>query len=220
MSGRPSPAPAEPLAVLLVHGMGRSPLSWTPLRLHLRSAGHRTVTFGYCAALEDVPRIQSRLLQKLEHMSSLGAFVVVGHSLGGVLLRAALAEWPAHLRPPRHVFLLGSPVRPASLAVRLQRRWVYRALTGDAGQLLASAPRMAALGPPPVPTTAILGTGGWSGSNGPFPDEPNDGLVAASEARATWISEERRVHVLHSFLPSSAQVAEVLVDCLRGLARA
>ena len=46
----------------------------------------------------------------------------------------------------------------------------------------------------------------------PFGQEPNDGVVAVSEVTAAWIDERIRVPVVHTLLPASQQVAQILLD--------
>lgn len=196
--------------------MGRTPLSWGPVLLRLRAEGHQPKVFAYCAAVESFASIRGRLLARLQILASHGPYVLVGHSLGGVLLRDALNRLPPGVPMPRHLFLLGSPVRPARLARKLRGTCLYRLLTGDAGQALASGRRMGAIGPAPVPTTAITGTRGIQGASGPFGREPNDGVVAASESSADWADEALQVPVVHTLLPASSQVAEILLARLSG----
>ena len=133
---RPDPRPR--IEALFVHGMGRSPLSGWPMLQQLRRAGVETSTFGYVAGMESFSRITERLASRLLALAERGEYVLVGHSLGGVLLRAALKSMPAGTRQPRHVFLLGSPVEASRLAQRLRANLAYRLLTGECGQLLGS----------------------------------------------------------------------------------
>ena len=126
------------MQVLFVHGMGRSPLSAWPMLLHLKRAGLKTATFGYAVSLEDFHAIKKRLAAKILALAAQGDYVLIGHSLGGVLLRAALNTLPSGTRLPRHLFLLGSPQQPARLAQKLHKNPVYRAFTRDCGQLLGS----------------------------------------------------------------------------------
>lgn len=205
------------MRVLFVHGMGRSPLSGLPTLLRLRAHGHAVGVFGYSTALRDFATIRDRLRDRLCEVASEGPYVLIGHSLGGVLLRAALNALPSGTRPPERLFLLGSPVRSARLARRLRGVWLYRAATGDCGQLLARDPRMEAIGPTCVPTVAIMGIRGLRGTRRAFGMEPNDGVVAISELRAPWIAEERHVPVMHTFLPSSSRVSDILLEHLEAL---
>ncbi len=202
------------MRLLFVHGMGRTPLSGLPVLWRLRARGHAIETFGYATALRDFASIRDRLRGRLLRLASQGPYALIGHSLGGVLLRSALASLPPGTRLPECLFLLGSPVRSARLARRLQGRLLYRLATGDCGQLLASDPRMATIGPADVPTVAIMGTRGLRGTRKAFGSEPNDGVVAFSEIQAPWITEERHLPVVHTFLPSSALVAEQLSEHL------
>lgn len=194
--------------------MGRTPLSGLPLLWRLERAGHAVQVFGYSPALETFEGIRARLRRRLERLAGQGDYALVGHSLGGVLLRGALGDLPPEVPRPRRLFLLGSPLRVPRLARRLRRRCLYRILAGDCGQLLASGRRLGAIGPVEVPTTGLVGISGPRRAAGPFGHEPNDGIVAESEVRAAWVGDVVRVPVLHTFLPSSGRVAEILLDRL------
>lgn len=203
------------MQILFIHGMGRTPLSGAPLLLYLRTRGYSTNSFGYSAALENFASICDRLCRKITHIAAQGEYVLIGHSLGGVLLRSALSELPVASRPPAHVFLLGSPVSASRMANKLSEGILFRLLTGDCGQLLSSSERMAKIASLSVPNTSIVGIKGINGKYSPFLDEPNDCIVAVSEASADWIGEEIRVPVIHTFLPSSALVSDILLKVLR-----
>ena len=202
------------MQALFVHGMGRSPLSGWPLLWQLQRAGLNTCTFGYVVSLDDFSTITARLVARIAKLAVQGDYILIGHSLGGVLLRAAINALPAEIRPPQHVFLLGSPMRPARLAQRLQHKLLYRLATRDCGRLLASAERMNGIGPLSVPTTVVIGTRGLPLKRGPFGDEANDGVVAESEVAATWITDAVRLPVIHTLLPSSRLVATVILQRL------
>lgn len=196
---------------LFVHGMGRTPLSGLPLLWHLRRGGMTISTFGYLASAESFARIKRRLVAAIGKAAARGDYVVVGHSLGGVLLRAALNELPAGVAQPRHVFLLGSPVGAARLAQRFSRNPIYRLLTGECGQVLASPSRMADVGRVLTPTTSIAGVRGVLHKRSPFGDELNDGVVSVSEISAEWIADAVHLPVVHTLLPASRLVAEVIL---------
>ncbi len=198
--------------LLFVHGMGRTSLSGWRLLRHLRRAGLNTRTFGYSVVFDNFDAIVARLRTQLSLLAHTGEYMVIGHSLGGVLLRAALGSLPAGAALPSHVYLLGSPVLASRIATRLKNNGLFRALTGDCGQLLGSANRMNAIGPLAVPATAIVGTRGISSRYGPFGDEVNDGLVAVSEVDAPWLTSCVRVAVFHTLLPSSARVADIILQ--------
>ena len=126
------------MQALFVHGMGRTPMSGWRLLARLKAKGIESSSFGYAATFQDFTAIRKRLVKKITALGAHGDYVLIGHSLGGVLLRAAVASLPTGTRLPRRVFLLASPVRPSRIAQKLQRNWVFRILAGDCGQLLGS----------------------------------------------------------------------------------
>lgn len=205
------------MQALFVHGMGRSSLSGWRLLVRLKARDITPHAFGYVATFQSFASIRKRLVAKIHTLSADDDYVLVGHSLGGVLLRAAVASLPAGTRPPRHIFLLGSPIRPARLAQKLQRNWIYRVLAGDCGQLLASSTRMAQIEAGSAPTTSILGVTGWKGWLNPFQGELNDGIVSVSEAGATWITEEIRIPTIHTYLPSNSRVCKIILARIASL---
>ena len=204
------------MQVLFVHGMGRSQVSGWPLLWRLRRAGLHTYNFGHWVSCESFATIITRLGTRLMELGSHGDYVVVGHSLGGVLLRQALQTLPGTTRLPKRLFLLGSPVQVSSIAARMGSNPLYRLLTGDCGRLLGSPQRMAAVGTPAVPVTAVVGVKGWSLFAGLLPRESNDGVVTESETSAPWLTDVVRLPVTHTFLPSDARVTEVILGRLRG----
>ncbi|HYN55127.1 MAG TPA: alpha/beta hydrolase, partial [Methylotenera sp.] len=191
------------LRVLFVHGMGRSPASGWPLLLRIRQAGLKTSTFGYSATFENFDSITARLRKRISLLASSGDYVVIGHSLGGVLLRAALNSLPKGTKQPQHVYLLGSPMQPSRIATKLKSNMIYRAIAGDCGQLLGSPERLKAIGSVAVPTTCIVGIRGIGISRRLFNNEANDGIVSVSEVSAPWVSSHIEVPVVHTLLPSS-----------------
>ncbi len=192
--------------------MGRSPLSAWPMLRRLRQAGFKTQTFGYSVVRENFDVIVARLREHIKLLAVKGDYIVVGHSLGGVLLRATLTSLPVHTAQPRHAYLLGSPMHASQIARRLKSFGVFRMMTGDCGQLLSTPSRMNAIGALAVPTTGIIGTGGATGTMSPFGNESNDGIVSLSEVDAPWLSQRVHIPVIHTLLPSSGRVAEIITQ--------
>src|SRR5499427_3709904 len=209
----------EAMRVVLVHGLGRTPLSMVRLARCLRRAGHATELIGYIAALEPFERIRVRVRARLEANAAAGPYAAVGHSLGGLLLRAALSDFPPAAPLPRLLVTLGTPTRPPRLARLLRNVWLYRRLAGECGQLLANGEFLASLHVPPVQSTAIAGTRGWPNYVGPFGDTPNDGVVALDETTTHVSVEHLRVPAFHTFLMNSREVQQHVRDRLDALVR-
>jgi Alpha/beta hydrolase family len=196
------------MRVLLVHGLWRTPLSFLLLVRRLQAWGYGTDHFGYMAIAQRYEAIVTRLVDKLEVLARGGAYAVIGHSLGGILLRSALSNLSA--RAPEHLVMLGTPNRPSRLASLLRENWGYRKLTGECGSRLASPEFYATLPVPRVPYTIVAGTAGSRGRWSPFGLEPNDGLVAVSE---TKIKDDDPVVLLpakHTFMMNNIGVQRAI----------
>ncbi len=203
------------MRVLLVHGLGRTPLSLARLARELRRAGHTPELVGYVAALEPFAAIRARVRGRLERAGRSGQpYAVVAHSLGGLLVQAALSEWPAQLPLPRHVVMLGTPHQPPRLARRLGRLWPYRVINGECGQLLAQPDFFAGLAPLPVPCTIVAGTRGWRGRWSPFGSDRNDGVVAVAEVRLVVGARVVELPVGHTFMMNNRRVRALVRDLL------
>ena len=200
------------LKALFVHGMGRSPLSGWPMLRRLRKAGIETSTFRYSVSSETFECIVNRLSNRIAQIPSTSPYILIGHSLGGVLIRAALNLFPQGAELPQHVFLLGSPEKPSSIAVRLKHNSIFRAMTRDCGQFLSSLPHMESIGELSVPVTAIVGVRGITSKRGPFAGEPNDGIVSVAEVSAPWITTQVQIPVVHALLPASPRTAAIIVQ--------
>jgi hypothetical protein len=186
------------MRLLLVHGMGRTPLSLTRLTRFLQQTGYRTERLGYVAAVEGFERIRARVRRRLEALARAGEpYAVIGHSLGGLTLRAALGG----LEPaPAHLIMLATPNQPPRLARRLHRLWPYRLICGESGQLLARQEFFAQLPVPRVPYTIIAGSAGPCGPRSPFGDDANDWIVAVEETKITAADRPTVFRVGHTFM--------------------
>jgi pimeloyl-ACP methyl ester carboxylesterase len=199
------------MLVLLVHGLGRTPLSLFGLAPALRRAGHRTRFFGYLPTFEPLPRIVRRLVARLCEIAADGRPVgLVGHSLGGLLLRAALPEVP-ELRV-RHLVMLGTPNRPPRLARWAWRQFPFRLLTRDCGRFLAFPDSIPRLPAPAVPYTLIAGTAGPR--IGPFRGEPNDGVVGISEIPVRDADPVQLFPVWHTIMMNDGRVKRAVVAAM------
>ena len=197
---------------ILVHGLGRTPASMLVLAARLRRRGLRPALFGYSAAFEGYAHCVDRLVRFIDRKSEGAPFLVVGHSLGSVLLRSALPRLQA---APRACFFLAPPTKACRI-VRAVAPWgLFRLATGEMGQLLADPGFMEALPVPACPTRIYVGTGGPVGRWSPFGDEPNDGILAVSETRLAGATV-RTLDRIHTFLMNEAAIADEIREAAAG----
>jgi pimeloyl-ACP methyl ester carboxylesterase len=203
------------MRVVLIHGLARTPLSLLGLARDLRRAGHETRLMGYSGAIESYHGIVERVRRRLREAAARPEpYAVIGHSLGGLIVRAALADWPGELPLPRMIIMLGTPNHSSRLARRFHRWWPYRLVNGECGQLLAQPEFFASLPVPAVPTTIIAGTRGWPGARGLFGTEPNDGVVAVAETRLGSAAAPIEVRASHTFMMNNPRVRAVVREAL------
>jgi hypothetical protein len=211
-SDQPAPPP-DSAAILLVHGLWRTPLSFLSLVRRLHAWGHSPEQFAYAAIAQRYEAIVERLVCRLDRLATSGApYAVIGHSLGGVLLRSAIPRIAG--RPPEHLVMLGTPNRPPRLARRLGVHWVYRRLMGECGINLASEDFYTALPVPVVPYTIVAGTTGPRGRWSPFDNEPNDGVVAVSETKIRDDDVVVLLPVTHTFMMNNPDLQAVIARTL------
>lgn len=200
------------MKVLLIHGLGRSPLSLFHLERRIQGAGHKTEHFGYAAFMESYDRIVERLQGQLQALARQGNYGVVTHSLGGLLLRSALGL--AKITPPAHIVMLGTPNQPPRLAAHAWRLLPFQWFSGQCGFNLTCRNFYAAIPPLEAPYTIVAGTSGPRGILSPFGMELNDGIVALSETRLSDQDQIVQLNVWHTFMMNDRLVQDIVLQAL------
>lgn len=201
------------MRAILVHGMGRTAGSMALLAFRLRAAGLRPALFGYTATFERFGNCSERLFRFIEKRRGTGPYILVGHSLGSVLIRSVLPKLGA---PPAACFFVAPPTRACRAAKALAPRWLFRALTGEMGQLLANETFMDGLPLPAMPTRIYAGTSGPRGRWSPFGNEVNDGLLFLDEMRLASVPM-LTVPAWHAFTMNAKAVAKDIIATVRAL---
>ncbi|MEP6835085.1 MAG: alpha/beta fold hydrolase [Gemmatimonas sp.] len=201
------------MKVLLAHGLGRTSASLMLLHHALKRAGHTPSNFAYFAFAESYAKIRERLVERLRHLAHDAAPVaLIGHSLGGLLMRDALADVP-ELQVHRLV-MLGTPNRAPRRARRVESWLPFKVFARSSGALLASPSAIEKIAEPSVPYTIIAGTGGYRWLSAPFGAEPHDGVVAVDETRIRDTDEPVLLNVAHTFMMNDRRLQNFVIDLL------
>lgn len=199
--------------LILIHGMGRTPLSMLYLQHRLRNLGHTTHLFGYSPTLESLQTVTDRLVQLIQTKIGSQPYALLGHSLGTIIIRNAYPQLSPH--PPIACFFLAPPMVACQAAKFFSKVGLYRLLTGEMGQLLAEDSFIDQLTLPPN-TKIYVGTGGPRASWLPFGNEFNDGILSVAEASGGH--KVVTVPAIHTFIMNSTPVFEDIAQSLDALA--
>ncbi len=207
-------APATPPAptLVLIHGLGRSPRAMRPIERAALARGYRVINVGYASRSAGVEAHAASLAARLRADVPEGPLYVVTHSLGGIVLRQAVASGrlPAG-RIARAVMLAppngGSEVADAFTGAPVLR-WVGRVGLGPAGAEIATAPSALVHRLPPVafPVGVIAGTRSYNPVFSWLIPGADDGKVAVRRAAVPGMRALRTVPRSHTFIMRAPEV--------------
>lgn len=200
-------------SVVVLHGLGRSRRSMGSMARALGRAGYRVVNLGYPSRSADLPELVEHLAAQLAEAGLGPADPIarpvhfVGHSAGGILARAFLAEHPDY--PVGRLVQLAPPNAGSSLATELRELPYFASVVGPLAVTLAD-PLEA---PPHYPIGVIAGdhsilpTSLWTRGE-------DDGIVSVAETRFDGMADHLVVPHTHTFLMNSRTVQSQVVGFL------
>lgn len=207
--------PMKGRAVILLHGIFRSAQS-------VRWLGRQVAGDEFLPIAMDYPSTQISIAASAEYLHSvisqlegIDEIHLVAHSLGGLVVRAYLAEY-ADPRL-RRLVMIGTPNQGAEMADLLQGNWLYRGLFGPAGRELARDPQglIPTLPTPTFEFAVIAGARGQpEGWNRLIPGD-DDGTVTVESTKLVGAVDFATVPALHTFLIGDPQVADMTKRFLR-----
>jgi len=203
-----------PATVILIHGLYMNSLCMRPLGRRLRRAGFRVEYFVYPTMRRSLCDSAGALLDFIHARAAGGEVHLVGHSLGGLLLRHLPAV--TDRCPARRMVTLAAPHRGSAVVRRLSaghgRLLFGRSL--DAG-LLGSLP--------PWPRDWQLGSLAGTQPAGVgcllrLVHEPSDGTITVSETVCEGMADHVCVPRSHANMLLCPQVA-AQIQCFLGQGR-
>jgi pimeloyl-ACP methyl ester carboxylesterase len=229
--------PPEEVVVLL-HGLIRSASSMKPLaneirqRMEEHAVGDskesttlnrcQVLSFTYASTRDSVAVHAAAFREMMENLPGTPRWKAVGHSMGNIVLRAAIAQWQAEGDPKgvlarlQRVVMLGPPNQGSSFAKKLSQLGLFEMVTGNSGMQLGPQWQdfQQHLGVPPCPFAVIAGDVSQHPIQNPLLNGPSDGVVTVEESKLDGMSDFTTVPVLHSFLMQDAACVKMAVDYL------
>ena len=195
--------------VILVHGLWLNGPSMAPLGWRLARDGYAISRFSYWSVLRGLDNNVDRLMQFCRKFES-DRLHLVGHSLGGVLILAAIARG---LKVHRAV-LMGIPYQGSISAGGLARIAIGKRILG---RTLSDWLRREK---PPFQSETEIGVLAGDRSIGigklisPLP-QPNDGVVCLDETKVPGAADSIVLPVFHTAMPFSPLSARAVATFLK-----
>lgn len=201
--------------VLLLHGLFRSKDSFGDLPQRLSEAGYAASGLNYASMREGVQASADRLNLLLDRLEDTDRVSFVTHSMGSVVLRAALADQASWRdRVALHRIVLTAPPSQGSAVANLLADFPpYQWLTGESGQDLTGE-AMADLPGLDAPFGIIAGGRGDGKGFNPLIDGDDDGTLAVSETELEGALDFLLVDSLHSFVHTDPQTIDAVLNFL------
>jgi len=208
---------ADAEQVILLHGLGRSETAMLFLENELAGAGYEVHNIGYPSNDGTPEALLKRVTEAIDRCCANNdrPLHFVGHSLGGLLVRAYLDRAiPSNLG---RVVLLGTPNKGSELADQTDGlAAILVEYAGPTAQLLGTGPDSfpASIGPPHYPVGVIAGTfdGGISNEWLPL---PNDSMVSLESAKLEGMTDFAAFNVTHWGLRNDSDVAAATIRFLQ-----
>ena len=201
--------------VVLLHGLGRSNTAMWLLARRLENAGFLVERVGYSSLRQSPEEIIAEVSGQIRDCCADRSprLHFVGHSLGGLVIRAYLQDNPvAHLG---RIVLIGTPNQGTPLVDRFQDHCLFELLgptTGSLGTDGESLPRR--LTTPHYPVGVIAGVVDRP-LNDPLLPGPDDGLVPVESTKLDGMSDFVVVESGHSALRYDEEVANQVIAFLK-----
>lgn len=211
---------AEQEVIICVHGVMRSSASMSYAACSLRKAGYHVENWGYPSRMKTIAEHGVDLAREIKRVSQVypgRSIYFVTHSMGGLVLRAALnhPECPQIAKEGKAV-LYAPPNRGSSFGRQMSSYGFVRQIYGEysgAELLFTEEDGFEKLGTFPE-TMSVLVIAGTQSFN-PLVSEESDGTVRVAETALKTPFKWETFPVNHTFIMWSPRVLRATVDFLK-----
>jgi pimeloyl-ACP methyl ester carboxylesterase len=201
--------------VVLLHGLWRGWRAMEPLARALTEAGFSTLNLPYPSTRLPIPTLVSRIRAAIEPVAAGGTVHFITHSLGGILVRALIAD-PLPWQTGR-IVMLAPPNCGSEIVDWAKRHRVVQKLLGPAGCELGSGGFPGKL--PPLPKGSEVAV--IMGRKPKIPlfknllDDDNDGIVSAARGRIDGLCGFTVIDADHTFIQTHPEAIRLSVRFLK-----
>ena len=207
--------PSKHLVVLL-HGLGRSRNAMKAMQASLKNAGFAVASVGYPSTRQSIAEHADGLNKLLEDLDGVDQVSFVTHSLGGIVVRATLADkervWSKRIKLGR-VVMLAPPNRGSELAQDLSSFSPFRILAGPSAEELRH--ELSNIPAPPCPFGIVAASRGDDTGWSPFLTGDNDGVVSVEETKLEGAADHLIVKGIHTLVMNDPFVIAATLRFLR-----
>lgn len=192
-----------------------------PVERALARRGYEVFNLDYPSRAADIGALATNVARQILAIEGAGPFDFVTHSLGGILVRVAVARGALPAERIRRVVMLGPPNAGSELADVLPTvpifGWVYQQITGPAGRQLGTTPAGVIRQLPPVPfdVGVIAGNRSYNPIFSAILGAANDGKIRVESARVDGMKDFLVVPYWHPLLMLAPKVVDQVVHYLR-----
>ena len=191
--------------VVVLHGIVRTYRSMRGLASHLERSGYRVLNLGYPSTRHPIEKLATVIYPEIAAFAETisGKLHFVGYSMGGLLIRAYLAQHrPAALG---RIAMIGTPNYGSEVADYLQNWWLYRTIYGPAGQQLVTdqSSLRDIFAPLDCECGVIAGNKPIDFVSSCIIGKPNDGKVSIESTRLNGIADHIILPCSHTFFPAN-----------------
>lgn len=202
--------------VILVHGILRSSRCMRAFEAEFIKQGYKVLNVNYPSTKLDIKSIVEYLKPSIMVFAkNLKKIHFVGHSLGGIIIRALLnVEKPANLGK---VVLVGSPIQGSELARKFKKFRIFKWIFGPAGIDLAlpSKEMSAMFGKIDYEIGVIAGFNKYNFLANLLLKEKNDGMVTIKSTQDQEISNHIIIETGHLRLAKNKEVIDKTIKFIK-----